>query len=156
MRRKKIGIRDFCGSVDITDPCYDQGVWCRMNSVPIKPGKYTCIIWRQRERFKIDGEPHVSDIVGIIGIYLEGIIPPQKSMEWIGNIGVDAGLAGFFHDKPDFTDAQWTAFCDQIKTGDAWLTDLGFFSVSGYGDGAYKVFAAKTGNEVTALEIRFA
>ena len=77
-------------------------------------------------------------------------------MEWIGNIGVDAGLAGFFHDKPDFTDAQWTAFCDQIKTGDTWLTDLGFFSVSGYGDGAYKVFAAKTGNEVTALEIRFA
>ena len=69
MRRKKIGIKDFCGSVDITDPCYDQGVWCRMNSVPIKPGKYTCIIWRQRERYKIDGEPHVSDIVGSIGIY---------------------------------------------------------------------------------------
>lgn len=28
MRRKKIGVMDFHGSVDITDPCYDKDVWC--------------------------------------------------------------------------------------------------------------------------------
>lgn len=26
MRRKKIGIKDFGGSVDITDPCYDRKI----------------------------------------------------------------------------------------------------------------------------------
>ena len=36
MRRKKIGIKDFHGSVDITDPCYSRDVWCRMNDMKIK------------------------------------------------------------------------------------------------------------------------
>ncbi len=155
MRRKKIGVMDIQRSVDITDPCYDRDVWCRMDGVPIKSGKYTCIIWRHRESYEIDDELHISNIVGIIGIYLNGVIPPQKSMERIGSIGVDAGLAGFFHNKPDFTDAQWSAFCEQVRKGDAWITDLGFFSSSGYGDGGYDVFAAKTNGENTALEIRF-
>ena len=155
MRRKKIGIKDFGGSVDITDPCYDRDVWCRMDNIPIKTGKYSCYIWNQKERYELDGELHVSNIVGILGIYLNGIIPSQKSMKRIGSIGVDAGLAGFFHNKPDFTDAQWAAFCDQIKVGDAWLTDLGFFSTSGHGDGGYDVFASKTNGDITALEIRF-
>ena len=38
MRRKKIGVMDFHGSVDITDPCYDRDTWCRMNDVKIKEG----------------------------------------------------------------------------------------------------------------------
>lgn len=29
MRRKQIGVMDFHGSVDITDPCYEKEVWCR-------------------------------------------------------------------------------------------------------------------------------
>lgn len=33
MRRKKIGTMDFHGSVDITDPCYNRDVWCRMVQV---------------------------------------------------------------------------------------------------------------------------
>lgn len=36
MRRKKIGVMDIQRSVDITDPCYDRDVWCRMDGVPIK------------------------------------------------------------------------------------------------------------------------
>ena len=38
MRRKKIGVMDIQRSVDITDPCYDRDVWCRMDGVPIKSG----------------------------------------------------------------------------------------------------------------------
>ena len=45
MRRKKIGAMDFHGSVDITDPCYNRDVWCRMNDVKIHDGSYTCIAW---------------------------------------------------------------------------------------------------------------
>ena len=38
MRRKKIGTMDFHGSVDITDPCYNRDVWCRMTDVKIRKG----------------------------------------------------------------------------------------------------------------------
>ena len=39
MRKAKIGVMDFHGSVDITDPCYDKDVWCRMNNVKISEGE---------------------------------------------------------------------------------------------------------------------
>lgn len=45
MRRKKIGTMDFHGSVDITDPCYNRDVWCRMTDVNIRNGVYTCILF---------------------------------------------------------------------------------------------------------------
>jgi len=76
-------------------------------------------------------------------------------MKEIGSIGVDAGLAGFFHNKPDYDDAAWKGFCDRIRNGDAWMTEDGFYSSSGYGDGCYKVYAAEQNGEVVGLEIRF-
>ena len=155
MRRKKIGIMDFHGSVDITDSCYDRDTWCRMNDVKIKEGQYTCMVWYQADKGECDGKPYSYRLVGIIGIYLNGVIPTQKSMKEIGSIGVDAGLAGFFHNKPDYSDEERSAFCDRLSRGDAWLTDDGFYSSSGYGDGGYGVFAYQQDDEIAALEIRF-
>ena len=156
MKRKRIGVMDLRGSVDITDPCYNRDVWCRMDSVQVKRGRYTCCVWYEKDSYELDGETHTYNFVGIIGIYLGGVIPTQRSMECIGSIGVDSGLAGFFHNKPVFSDAEWNCFCDQTKEGDVWLTDMGFFSSSGHGDGGYDVFAAKVNGDITALEIRFA
>lgn len=156
MKMETIGVKNFGGKVDITDPCYNRDVWCRMNDVRIKEGEYTCGVWWKRRRYTVAGKAHYYKIVGAIGIYLDGIIPEHSLMQYVGDIGVDAGLAGFFHDKPDFTDAQWNAFCSQIAKGVVWLTDIGFFSMSGDGDGEYEVFAARDGSEATALEIRFA
>lgn len=97
MRREKIGTMDFHGSVDITDPCYDRDVWCRMTDVKIRKGVYTCIAWHHKDKGTFDnGEPYCYDVIGIIGIYFDGVIPCQKDMKEIGSIGVDAGLAGFF------------------------------------------------------------
>lgn len=124
MRKKLIGRKHFEGLIDITDPCYDKDVWCRM-SATVKAGTYECRVWKQTERYEYEGEEHKYQIVGIIGIYLDGIIPPQKQMEEIGSIGVDAGLAGFFMNKPDYTDEQWTEFCESIREGDAWIKDWG-------------------------------
>lgn len=90
MRRKKIGAMDFHGSVDITDPCYNRDVWCRMNDVKIHDGSYTCIAWYQTDKGEYDGKPYSYKVVGILGIYLDGIIPCQKEMKEIGSIGVDA------------------------------------------------------------------
>ena len=91
MRRKKIGVMDFHGSVDITDPCYDKDVWCRMNDVKISDGEYTCNVWHHTDKgtYK-DGTPYSYILVGAIGIYRNGDIPRQKDMEKIGSIGVDA------------------------------------------------------------------
>lgn len=97
MRKTKIGVMDFHGSVDITDPCYDKDVWCRMNNVKISEGEYACYVWRHTDKGKYeDGTPYSYILVGAIGIYRNGDIPRQKDMEEIGSIGVDAGLAGFF------------------------------------------------------------
>lgn len=156
MRRKKIGVMDFHGSVDITDPCYNKDVWCRMNDVNIAEGEYACYVWHHTDKGKYeDGTPYSYTLVGAIGIYRNGDIPHQKDMEEIGSIGVDAGLAGFFHNKPDYSDAEWGAFCDRIRHGDTWLTEDGFYSSSGYGDGCYGVYAYKQNGEITALELRF-
>lgn len=74
MRRKKIGTMDFHGSVDITDPCYNRDVWCRMTDVNIRNGVYTCIAWHQKDKGTFDnGEPYCYDVIGIIGIYLDGV-----------------------------------------------------------------------------------
>ncbi len=156
MRRKKIGVMDFHGSVDITDPCYSKDVWCRMNEVKIREGEYACYVWYHTDKGKYeDGTPYSYTLVGAIGIYRNGGIPRQKDMEELGSIGVDAGLAGFFHNKPDYGDEEWSAFCDRIRHGDAWLTEDGFYSSSGYGDGCYGVYAYKQDGEITALELRF-
>lgn len=112
MKRKKIGVKNFYGSVDVTDPCYNKDVWCRMNNVKIKEGEYTCIVWHHTEKGKCNRHPYEDKRIGIIGIYHNGNIPKQNQMIKLGEIGVDAGLAGFFHDKPDYDDTQWSAFCD--------------------------------------------
>ena len=153
---KNFGDLYFHGSVDITDPCYNRDVWCRMTDVKIRNGVYTCIAWHHKDKGTFDnGEPYCYDVIGIIGIYLDGVIPCQKDMKEIGSIGVDAGLAGFFHNKPDYTDDEWAAFCDRVRHGDAWLIKEGFYSSSGYGDGCYGVYAYEQGGEITAIEIRF-
>ena len=54
MRKTKIGVMDFHGSVDITDPCYDKDVWCRMNNVKISEGEYACYVWRHTDKGKYE------------------------------------------------------------------------------------------------------
>lgn len=155
MNRKKIGTMNFHGSVDITDPCYDKNVWCRMNDVKIKDGDYDCCIWIVQYRDEQpDGFIDAYDVVSIIGIYHNGVVPYEDMME-IGKIGVDAGLAGFFHNKPDYNEEDWRKMCSICERGHAWIIDNGFFSISGDGDGLYSVYADKKDGEITALEIRF-
>ena len=79
----------------------------------------------------------------------------RRTWRKTGSIGVDAGLAGFFHNKPDYSDEEWGRFCDRVRNGDAWLIEDGFYSSSGYGDGCYGVYAYKQDGAITALELRF-
>lgn len=156
MKKKVVGIKHFGPYIDVTDPCYDKDVWCRMNNIKIIEGEYTCVIWLHKENYMFNGKEHTSTSVGRIGIYLHGIIPQQNKMEEIGEIGVDAGLAGFFMDKPDYTRDEWDDFCNSVETGNAWIKPEGFFSSSGEGDGCYPVVVARNSKgEINAVEIVF-
>lgn len=136
--------------IDITDPCYDKDTWCRMKK-PITPGMYV-------------GKAEISDETNGWGervlnlsIIKEGVSEDRikYSGRAIGSIGVDAGLAGFFVDKPDYTeDTAWNKFCNwlfdnerdnkqekiHVCTEDSPAGCVGCFTSSGYGDGGYPVY----------------
>lgn len=140
-----VGTIELGTKVDITDPCYDKNVWCRMTT-DCEPGTYKGYVEMSDEG---DWGMRVATISIFKGDKMWGI----EEMESIGTIGVDAGLAGFFNDKPDFNDREWTEFCDKIREGDAWNLYNGIFSSSGYGDGGYEVYANEERNAFTIVFI---
>ena len=155
MTAEHVGEKEFPRCIDITDPCYNKDVWCRMNNVEIKPGTYRCVAWMSDE-----GDWGMRCMTA--GIYHASVDKPVNSIinrqneELIGEIGVDTGLAGFFADKPDYDDGEWADFCNNVRNGNAWILDEGFCTSSGYGDGGYDVYAARNDEgEIIALEIRF-
>lgn len=148
---KVIGIRKFGSHIDITDPCYDRDVWCRMNQVEIVPGEYECYV----EIFDNEQTEGWGNRVAVIGIRLAGT--KANVLADVGFIGVDSGLAGFFDNKPDYSDDQWAALCNQLNDYPSiHLYDDGFFASSGYGDGEYPVYTnAVRGTRATCVEICF-
>lgn len=151
-----VGTKKFGPEIDITDPCYNKKVWCRLNNVKIKEGEYRCIVWIKKTHYDdYHGNRHYDTRIAKIGIYY-GDIPHAEKLKEIGDIGVDAGLAGFFNNKPDYNDEEWSELCSAIKGKDYLINEEGFFSSSGYGDGYYPVYAEKdTNGEITSLEIAF-
>lgn len=156
LTKEFIGRKYFGPKIDITDPCYDRDTWCRINNIDIVEGEYYCYVWNSDESYESNGEKHEYTRVGRIGIYLDNYIPSNNELFKLGTIGVDAGLAGFFMDKPDYSDKQWTEFCNELGMDDAWIRPEGFFSSSGYGDGVYPVYATYDDNgKIIAVEIVF-
>ena len=147
-----IGELRLDGKVDITDPCYDKGTWCRMSSECV-PGYYTGYAY-------VIDEGEFGMRVAKIEIVKDDI--ECYDYELIGDIGVDAGMAGFFRDKPDYPGDEWIKFlvwsgvfkADETYNYDKefYAIDYGIFSSSGYGDGGYYVYANK---ERTAFMIEF-
>lgn len=128
------------GHVIVTDPCYNSDANGRVCNVPVAPGDYDCTVW-----FSDEGECGVR--VESLSIWQGGaaaVAEGKGVYENIGEIGVDSGLAGIFEKKPDFTDEQWSKFCDVISIGDAWIVKglevNGVLSSSGFGDGCYGVY----------------
>ena len=85
--------------IDITDPCYDKDVWCRTRK-PITPGEYNCYVgigsnknWGAR-------------VYMLILLAADVDLDSKGDVENVGTIGVDAGMAGFFENKPDYSDEE--------------------------------------------------
>ena len=148
MKTKFIGTFALGNKVDITDPCYEKGVWCRMTT-ECRPGTYYGYVEIGNYKYGADDDFRVASI----SIYNEDERVDDDDMELIGNIGVDAGLAGFFNDKPDYPDDEWMEFLKAAKVfkedGEFdygrcyYKVEYGLFSESGFGDGGYNVYANK-------------
>lgn len=158
--------------ISATDPCYDADVYCRMDNIKIVPGTYECYIQRWD-----CGE--WGDRVARVMIMLKGdALTKQKlgntftsrSYRMIGTIGVDSGTAGFFQNKPDFTEKEYEKYVHKAmfpsNDPNTWKKCVmysqpkknacGFFATSGYGDGVYAVHAIRNDKrKITAVEIRF-
>lgn len=86
MRKIKEYLHISQPAIDITDPCYDSDVWCRMNNMPIEEGNYEVII----NQYENDRNHSIILIKGGLSVDDVNIQEVYK-----GSIGVDAGLAGF-------------------------------------------------------------
>lgn len=132
---------EFQGNkLDVTDPCYDSDVWCR-EQVFITPGKYIYTVKIKQERNY--------EVVSQLRIRRKNAKGGIRSFRDVGSIGVDAGLAGFFENKPDYKDGAWKKVIDLVlkaeqpvvlKTSkeDAFGCN-GVVVSSGYGDGLYYI-----------------
>ncbi|MBE5040788.1 LPD28 domain-containing protein [Ructibacterium gallinarum] len=149
--------------IDVTDPGYDKDVWCRMKA-PIIPGNYEC--YAEFEDFPDWGNRCVRNYIINSNPFFKrrALYRLRNNYTYIGNIGVDAGLAGFFDNKPDFDDAasmDVCSFMDAVEKGGSKVfvkhfeTGDGFWTHSGFGDGFYPVKAAKHNGQVIGLEIEF-
>lgn len=164
------GTLKFGSNIKVTDPCYDDSDDCHRNLV-IKPGEYICA-YNAADRFGVT----------MCGIYNAGIFKNLEDIEklrnqindgfdCIGTICVDTGLAGFFENKPDFTNDEWSHFydltfgnetdndfkvidnCAYVKNGSNYK---GFYTSSGEGDGNYHVYVKRDNNgEIIAAYINF-
>ena len=143
------------GKVDITDPGYEKDVWCR-KTTDCQPGDYTGYAY-------IVDEEDWGKRVARLSIFKDDKKIDLNNMELIGAIGVDAGMAGFFRDKPDYPDDKWHDFLVEsgvFKTKDeydysrnTYAIDYGLFSSSGFGDGVYEVYANKSKSAFTIVFI---
>jgi len=151
-----VGTLEFDLSVDLTDPCYKSDVWCRINEVDTVPGNWECVAW-------MSDQGKWGNRVAKLGVYLDGEVPETGWEHLEGEVGVDSGLAGVYVRKKNFTDDEWSEFCNMVNQGHAWVHHrnfggylTGFTTSSGYGDGGYPAFVVRNEeDDCIAIEIVF-
>lgn len=166
----KVGQMQVNDTVMVTDPCYNDDVWCRLKVEDMQPGTYDCMV--DYDHFRDSGSPFVASIRLILSggeeaEFLKRQLKGKHPWRLRGAIGVDAGIAGFFNgDKPNFDTDEWFALCDWMReqdkqhkdaneNGEYYIREVGdkgvtgFWSRTAYGDGEYNVFAINGSNGKT-------
>lgn len=166
------------GIVDITDPCYESDVWCAVFGKKIKAGEYAAYITVVNfpHMVQVENAMEASQLKANIGdkvklsdkrimsvkIVHKDFVNANKRWQLIApNIGVDAGLCGFYNHKPDFSaDDLWGRFCDSLKRyEDTYcvcdIKPYGITVSSGFGDGVYRLYTQKAKGKIVALKLRF-
>lgn len=172
------------GLVDITDPCYNEDMWCALFGYNIKPGKYNCYVnignFPSKVKYNADDievriygkVPNYTytlqdrRIIDLIIEHIDQTDSPSPTLldgwELVSNqIGVDAGMCGFYNHKPNFYADDWSNFWQNLKdyphlkniTCD--IKPYGITVSSGFGDGCYEVYKVVRNGEIVALRLKF-
>ena len=146
LKSRVMGKHHFNGTVDIADPGIIDDMYYE-TTVEVVDSDYVCIVWEDK-----------CNIPRAIGIYAKGLIPKRKNMTESCYVGIDAGLAGFFEKKPEFSDFKgFSKFWKDVESKEtAWKGYKGFFCKSGGVIGEYPVYGMKNNKgKYVALEIHF-
>lgn len=151
--------------IAITDPCYNKSVWCRINDIPIVSGLYQCSYTMITDP---EDNTNIKSIEKTMIVHNEYLATHPnadsvfefKNWEYVGEIGVDSGMAGFFQDKPNFSNAEWSDLCNSIDwKKNAYLENSGKpngwrgFWTGTNSDGGYPVYGIQENGRYVALAI---
>lgn len=151
------------GKVSVSDPGYDDNVWCRLDNIEVKKGKYYGFAFETKDLAGWGKRVIALQIVHE-DYYNENtpFYADDNKVHWdkIDDIGVDAGLASFFKTgtKPNYDSDKWMDLCDSEFSNRNYgfiEKDSVIWSSSGIGDGCYPVYALKEGDEIISLVIDF-
>lgn len=167
MQPIKIGSITLGEVTDVTDPCYNRG---RGNDIHVDtvPGVYDVYLLHSDETFPPDSTDREDVDFRINRIRIvnrscgETFGPELTQNNLIDVAPVDAGLCGFYNQKPNFDDKGWDRFCADLGNWSEWKFSNydgheGVCCTSGFGDGCYGVYGLKeTGSDrYCILEIHF-
>lgn len=178
-RDKEIGEVSFAdGLCDVTDPCYDQDTWCALYNVKILPGMYKAFVdevnfpsvweWDEADVGHVIGDQEVMTDVRIMTLtiihkdYVDNYIDGEYHKYILSDqIGVDAGMCGFYNHKPDFKEEyEWSKFWQSLDVSEDGRTcdcdhANGVTVSSGFGDGVYTVYKITHNRKVIGLQLQF-
>ena len=143
--------------VTVTDPCYDRDIRSQTD-VKLPEGEYECYYDESDEGCWGVRISRIAIVKKGCGFKLDSEV---YSTHNVGTAPVDAGLCGFFINKPDYDDEAWAKFCDDLEEIDkdgcknVYHTAEGFFTSSGYGDGEYEVLTLEDHHGVFGLMVIF-
>lgn len=127
------------GQVSVVDPGCDYE-----NIVKLVPGEYICIGIFYKSDTRMGNQPLIESM--IVRNDPDVIERTMKPFQWepLGTVDVDCGVAGYFDEKPAFTEEAWKAFVKRTNANsDEYMfvdSDKyrGFWTTTG-GDGSYEV-----------------
>ena len=124
--------------VRVSDPCYDNDVWCKTMLTDVLPGEYEVTVDRH------DDESWGNRISQLQVVHRDYT---HKDLVWNehSEIGVDSGQAGIFcestyrNDEVDINTPESDFFLPMNdQSGDAWYEKMCKFTLSGQGWGSYE------------------
>lgn len=152
----KLGRKKFDKVLEVTDPCYNAGSYGELMVRNISPGEYLIVCEINEES---DG--NLITMLALLNTdYFSELTWDDtiSAPEWdcLGSIGVDSGLAGFFNDKPDYSQPEWVELTNELYgekkpnkvkvllpkelsplESSVYETQEGVFCNTGIGDGCY-------------------
>ena len=164
-------------NVRVSDPCYDDTVWCKTRLTDVYPGEYNVIVEKSDEGGWGNRVSRVSVIHKGFTMECEDESLWQEHSE----IGVDSGQAGIFcetsYRKDDIAESITAPTLDRPfvlpydNDGDKWYTkichftltepqwgsyDTGVVTSSGYGDGGYPLEVVRNDDgEIVGMRITY-